>query len=103
MKDAPTRCSIEDIDRHVDVLRDDFATLARLMKEIGESTASETRDVALAEARALLERSRSVLEEGRRRGREKAASIEDYIHQKPVQSTLIALGVGILVGLVTRR
>jgi ElaB/YqjD/DUF883 family membrane-anchored ribosome-binding protein len=103
MTDPTPRRHAEDLERQVEVLQGDIATLARLMKEIGESAAGETRDKALAEAADLLDRSRKAVEQGRRRAREKAATIEDYIHDKPVQSTLIALGVGLLVGLMTRR
>lgn len=92
-----------DLEDQFDVLRDDVATLARLLREVGEGKAGEARDAALAEATALLERSRKALDEGRVRARRTAASVEDYIHENPVQSTLIALGVGVLVGLITRR
>jgi ElaB/YqjD/DUF883 family membrane-anchored ribosome-binding protein len=61
------------------------------------------RDAALAEAEALLDRSRAILDEGRTRAKEATASIEDHIREKPVQSALVALGVGFLVGIITRR
>jgi ElaB/YqjD/DUF883 family membrane-anchored ribosome-binding protein len=103
MTETPRRRRTEELEDHLEVLQDDIATLARLMKEIGEGAAGETRDKALAEAAHLLERSRAAVDQGRRQVREKAATVEDYIHDRPVQSTLIALGVGLLVGLMTRR
>jgi ElaB/YqjD/DUF883 family membrane-anchored ribosome-binding protein len=103
MTDRPSARGAQDVEDQMRVIRDDIATLARLMTEIGEGKAGETRDKALAEASALLERSRAAVDEGRARARETAATVEDYIHDKPVQSTLIALGVGFLVGLMTRR
>jgi ElaB/YqjD/DUF883 family membrane-anchored ribosome-binding protein len=30
-------------------------------------------------------------------------SVEDHIQEKPVQSALIALGIGFLVGVISRR
>mgnify|MGYP006273658089 CR=1 FL=1 len=103
MTDLTSRRSAADLERQVEALQGDIATLARLMKEIGGDAAKETRDKALAEAAQLLERSQAAMDEGRRRARETAATVEDYIHDKPVQSTLIALGIGLLVGLMTRR
>jgi ElaB/YqjD/DUF883 family membrane-anchored ribosome-binding protein len=37
------------------------------------------------------------------KARQATASVEDYIKEKPVQAALMALGVGFLIGLVTRR
>ena len=93
----------EDLERQFGIIRDDITALTNLMKEIGASKADETREAALAEATRLLERSRSALDDGRLKARQAAVSVEDYIKEKPVQSALIALGVGFLVGLVSRR
>ena len=93
----------EDLERQFQTIRDDITTLSRLLREIGEAKAGEKRDAALAEAEALLDRSRAILDKGRVRTREATASIEDHIREKPVQSALVALGIGFLVGIFTRR
>ncbi len=93
----------DDIEQQFRLIREDVTDLAKLIKKVGESKSSEARDAALAEANELLERSRSKLDEGVSRARRAAASVEDYIHEKPVQSALIALGVGFLVGIISRR
>lgn len=93
----------EDVERQFQVLRDDLATLTRLLREVGEAEAAERRDAVLAEAATLLEKSRSTLDEGGARLRRASASIEDHIREKPVQSALIALGLGFLVGMMSRR
>jgi len=98
--DGPGR---EDLERQFQTIRDDITTLSRLMREIGEAKAGENRDAALAEAEALLDRSRAILDEGRSRARAATESIEDHIREKPVQSALIALGIGFLVGMISRR
>jgi ElaB/YqjD/DUF883 family membrane-anchored ribosome-binding protein len=103
MTDTTRGGSGEDLEHQFKVLREDFVTLTQLMKEIGESKAGESRDAALAEAAKLLERSQAALDEGRLRARQATASVEDYVREKPVQSALIALGVGFLVGLMARR
>jgi ElaB/YqjD/DUF883 family membrane-anchored ribosome-binding protein len=103
MTETSSKPGGEDLERQFQVLRDDFVTLGRLLREVGEAKAGEKRDAALAEAEALLDRSRASLEKGRARAQEATASIEDHIREKPVQSALIALGVGFLVGIITRR
>jgi len=103
MAASSDRHDAEDIEQQFQVIREDIATLTRLLKEVGESKAGDTRDAALAEATELLEKSRRALEEGRDRARATAAPVEHYINEKPMQSALIALGVGFLVGLMSRR
>jgi ElaB/YqjD/DUF883 family membrane-anchored ribosome-binding protein len=93
----------DDLERQFQVIREDIVKLSRLLREIGENKAGEKRDAALAEAEALLDRSRAMLDEGRLRARQATESIEDHIREKPVQSALIALGIGFLVGIITRR
>lgn len=93
----------EDVERQFQIIQDDITALSKLLREIGEEKAGEKRDAALAEATALLEKSRSAIDEGRLKARQATASIEDYIEKQPVQSALIALGVGFLVGMMTRR
>ena len=103
MAETSDRHSSDDLERQFQVIRDDFVTLSRLLREIGENKAGEKRDAALAEAEALLDRSRAILDEGRLQAKQASASIEDHIREKPVQSALVALGIGFLVGIITRR
>ncbi|MDG4649759.1 hypothetical protein P6F26_15040 [Roseibacterium sp. SDUM158017] len=103
MTDTSRSPGSEDLERQFRVIRDDITRLAALLREIGEAKAGEKRDEALAEAAELLERSRSALDEGRLKARQATASVEGYIREKPMQSALIALGVGFLVGMMTRR
>ena len=103
MSDSKGSSGNHDLEQQFQIIRDDITTLTRLLREIGEAKAGETRDAAMAEAAELLERSRAALDEGRLKARQATASVEEYIKEKPVQSALIALGVGFLIGLVTRR
>lgn len=103
MTDQTARPGPKDVEHQFHIVRDDLATLTRLLREVGEAEAGEKRDAALAEAVALLDKSRSALDEGRARVRQATASIEDHIKEKPVQAALIALGVGFLVGMMSRR
>jgi ElaB/YqjD/DUF883 family membrane-anchored ribosome-binding protein len=93
----------EDVDRQFQIIREDITTLSKLLREIGEEKVGEKRDVALAEAAELLEKSRSAIDEGRLKASAAKISIEDHIREQPMQSALIALGVGFLVGMISRR
>ena len=93
----------DDLEQQFHVIRDDIATLTTLLKEIGEGKAGDARDKAMAEASELLERSQKSLDEARVRALHTKETIEDYISEKPVQTALIALGVGVVLGWMTRR
>ncbi|WP_439122362.1 DUF883 family protein [Marivita sp.] len=93
----------DDVDQQFQIIRDDITTLTNLLRDIGEEKVGEKRDAAIAEAAELLEKSRAAIDDGRLRATQATASIEDYIHKQPVQSALIALGVGFLFGMITRR
>jgi ElaB/YqjD/DUF883 family membrane-anchored ribosome-binding protein len=103
MSDQMAGPSRDDMEQHFRLVRDDLATLTRLLREVGEAEAGEKRDAVLVEAAALLDKSRSALDEGMGRARQATASMEDHIREKPVQSALIALGLGFLVGMMSRR
>ncbi len=103
MSETQNRPGTEDLERQFQTMRDDITTLSQLLRKIGEAKAGEARDTALAEAASLLERSRAMLDEGRLKAKQTTASIEDHIREKPVQSALVALGIGFLVGILTRR
>ena len=103
MEKTTRTTSRDDLERQFQVIQDDIVTLSKLLRDIGEEKAGEKRDAALAEAAELLEQSQSKIHEGRLKARQATASIEDYIHKQPVQSAMIALGVGFLVGMMTRR
>lgn len=103
MNETRNRPGTDDLERQFQAVRDDITTLGQLLRDIGEAKAGETRDAALAEAADLLERSRTILDEGRLKVRQTSTSIEDHIREKPVQSALVALGIGFLVGIIMRR
>jgi len=103
MTEATEGTGRNDVERQFQVVRDDIVELSRLLREIGETKAVAQRDAAIAEAETLLNRSKEILEEGRERVRQSTQSIEDQIKEKPLQAAAVALGVGFLVGLITRR
>lgn len=92
-------------------LKNDLAALRKdigaLAKTVGEQT-SATSDDAMNALREKIATLRSELEgaakTARARGAEGIATVERHIEQKPLQSMLIALGAGLLIGkLLDRR
>jgi len=103
MNDTTGTSGYDDVEQQIKTIRDDITTLSELLKDIGEAKAGAKREAALAEAAQLLEKSRTAIDEGRLKARHTTAVIEDHIRKQPVQSALIALGVGLLFGMMTRR
>lgn len=92
-------------------LKNDLAALRKdvgaLAKTLGEQ-ASATSDDKMAQLKERVAALRSELEgaakTARARGAEGVASVERHIEEKPLQSMLIALGAGLLIGkLLDRR
>ena len=93
----------EDIEAQVAQIRDDVATLTRLLGELAGAKVDEAKGLALDEAEAVIGRARRTAEAARDRAQGAAHSIESYIEEKPVQSAMIALVAGLFIGLLTRR
>ena len=93
----------EDIEQQIRTIRDDISTLTGLLKDLAGAKAGEARKAAADEAEDLLNRSRAAADEATARAKQAAGSIEGYISEKPIQATMIALLVGILLGSFSRR
>jgi ElaB/YqjD/DUF883 family membrane-anchored ribosome-binding protein len=63
----------------------------------------QVRDVATQKYEQLRESASDYYQQGRERAQEWEQNIEDYVREKPLQSVLIAAGVGVLLGLLWKR
>ncbi|AJY45821.1 DUF883 family protein [Martelella endophytica] len=92
-----------DIQAQIDQLRGDIANLTKLIGDLGSEKASQAR----ARAEKLRDDATKAGQEAYDRARDEALSmeedLEDRIRMKPLQSILIAAGVGFLAALFTRR
>jgi ElaB/YqjD/DUF883 family membrane-anchored ribosome-binding protein len=83
-KDSTIRAS-DQLREKASTVRDDLRDLGRLTREAAQEKLADARQA----------------------GREKAAELEDrvesYVREKPLQSLLIAGGVGLLLGFLLRR
>jgi ElaB/YqjD/DUF883 family membrane-anchored ribosome-binding protein len=82
-----------------DQLKEKAAAVGENLRDVG----GQIRDAAKEQYQNLRDQAGDYYEQGRRQAREWEESIETYVHDKPVQSLLIAAGVGMLLGLMWRR
>ena len=64
---------------------------------------SQLRDTATQQYGQLRDQATQYYEQGRQRATEMEQSLEQYVHDKPIQSLLIAAGVGMLLGMLWKR
>src|SRR5439155_1511881 len=69
------------------------------LREMG----GQIRDQATQAYSELRDQAADYYEQGRQRAQEWEQSLEEYVQQKPIQSLLIAAGVGMLLGMLWRR
>ena len=93
----------EDVDAQIKEIRSDIAKLTELLGDLAGSRIDATKTAARDEAEYLLKRSREMADSAHGKAREATESVESYIKEKPIQSALIALAVGIIFGAFSRR
>jgi ElaB/YqjD/DUF883 family membrane-anchored ribosome-binding protein len=80
-------------------LRDTAAEVKQNLREMG----GQVRDAATEKYEQLRTQASDYYEQGRQRAQEWEQGLEQYVQEKPVQSLLIAAGVGMLLGLLWKR
>ena len=64
---------------------------------------SQLRDQAQEKYNQLRDQASQYYEEGRQRAQEWEQGLESYVQEKPIQSLLIAAGVGMVLGILWKR
>ena len=80
-------------------IRETASQVGEGIREVG----SQVRDVATDKYNELRDQAQQYYEEGRQRAIEWERGLEEYVQEKPIQSLLIAAGVGLLLGLLWKR
>ena len=80
-------------------LRDTAQQVQQGIREMG----GQVRDIASDQYNNLREQASQYYEQGRQRAQEWEQGLEQYVHEKPIQSLLIAAGVGMLLGILWKR
>ena len=76
---------------------------AAALKERALESAQQLRQTAAEKSKHLRESANEHWQETREKAQELHSTAEDYIRQNPTKCVLGALGVGFLIGLITRR
>jgi ElaB/YqjD/DUF883 family membrane-anchored ribosome-binding protein len=80
-------------------LRDSASQVGQTLRDAG----SQVRDAAGEKYNELRQQASDYYEQGRQRAEEWEQSLESYVQEKPIQSLLIAAGVGMLLGILWKR
>jgi ElaB/YqjD/DUF883 family membrane-anchored ribosome-binding protein len=80
-------------------MREGAAEVQQNIREMG----GQLRDAATEKYGQLRDQAEEYYETGRQRAMEIEQSLEDYVRDKPIQSLLIAAGVGMLLGILWKR
>ena len=76
---------------------------AQQVQENLRNLGGQVRDAATQQYGQLRDQATNYYEQGRQRATEMEQSLEQYVHEKPLQSLLIAAGVGMLLGVLWKR
>src|SRR5689334_249374 len=80
-------------------LRDAASQVGQNLRDLG----GQVRDTATQQYEQLRDQASEYYEQGRQRAMEMEQSLEQYVQDKPIQSLLIAAGVGMLLGMLWKR
>ena len=80
-----------------------FKDTANQVSQSLRDGATQVRDAAQEKLRQVRDQANDYYEQGKDRAREWEQGLESYIQEKPIQSLLIAAGVGMLLGVLWKR
>jgi ElaB/YqjD/DUF883 family membrane-anchored ribosome-binding protein len=80
-------------------LRDSASQVGENLRNVG----SQLRDTATEQYSQLRDQASDYYEQGRQRAMEMEQGLEQYVQEKPIQSLLMAAGVGLLLGILWKR
>jgi ElaB/YqjD/DUF883 family membrane-anchored ribosome-binding protein len=82
-----------------DQLKDSAQQVTQNLRSMG----SQARDAANEKFNALKQQANEYYDQGRERAQEWEQGLEQYVQDKPIQSLLIAAGVGLVLGILWKR
>lgn len=92
-----------DVEDQLATIREDVSKLTKLVVEMGKEKVDESTKAAREGADDILSRAKRSAENAARQAKEKTASIEEHIIERPIQSAIVALLIGIFIGSMSRR
>lgn len=91
------------IEAQLDALRADIAALAATLTAYGKDKMAEMQDAADGVAEDAAGRARAALRDVRRETDKLEERLQEQVQDKPLQSLLVAFGLGVVVSLILRR
>ena len=76
---------------------------AQQVQENLRNLGGQVANVATQQYGQLRDQATQYYEQGRQRATDMEQSLEQYVHEKPIQSLLIAAGVGMVLGVLWKR
>lgn len=103
-----------DLVRQIDTIRSDIANLAKTLKSVAGEQTEQTQEKLLAATRRLSQESQRIADDlkvsgqaavdyGTERLMEGYGQLEETVRKHPTTALLIAVGLGYVVGLMSRR
>jgi len=80
-------------------IKDSAGQVTQSLRDMG----SQVRDQASEKYNQLRDQAADYYQQGRQRAEEWEQGLEQYVQEKPIQSLLIAAGVGMLLGILWKR
>lgn len=84
-------------------MKEDLAELGDAAKDAAQEKLQNVKDEAGRTVSDLKEKTSDVIDEGKRKGAQVEARFLETVRDKPLQSIAVAAGVGLVIGLITRR
>lgn len=98
-----TRSKSGAVQEQVSDVADEVVALAAMMKDLAATTGEDLRGAAGEKLAEIARRSQALADRAKSKTHSEIAALEHAITEKPVQSALIALVVGLLLGALLRR
>jgi ElaB/YqjD/DUF883 family membrane-anchored ribosome-binding protein len=76
------------------------------VQQMGENLrekGQQAREAATESYQQLRDQAQDYYQQGREKAQEWEQSLEQYVHEKPLQAVLIAAGVGVLLGVLWKK
>lgn len=73
------------------------------LRETAAMAREDIREMGTLASQAAREKAQDLYSRGRERAKQWEEGLETYVREKPVQSLLIAAGVGLAIGFLMRR
>ena len=100
-KSAPTSSEgVSPLRQQTDTIKEDIRELGNMARDAAQEKLDEARQAAADAVETGRQRATEIYGQGREKAEEIEEQVVDYVRKKPVQSMLVAGGIGLLLGVV---